>query len=72
LHFETVPGDLDHYRTFLFGVAVQDFPVESLVAFVIFHGDRMENRQELVGVAPHPGVAGGQHQPGDADRKEQQ
>jgi len=38
VHFETVPGDLDHYRTFLFGVAVQDFPVESLVAFVIFHG----------------------------------
>ena len=32
------PGDLDIYRTFVFGVPVQDFPVESLAAFVIFHG----------------------------------
>jgi hypothetical protein len=38
IHFETVPGDLHSYRTFLFGVAVQDFAVESAVAFVVFHG----------------------------------
>jgi nitrate/nitrite transporter NarK len=38
IHFETVPGDLDTYRTFVFGVPVQDFPVESLFAFVTFHG----------------------------------
>jgi len=38
IHFETVPGDLHTYRTFVFGIAVQDFPVESAVAFVIFHG----------------------------------
>lgn len=38
IHFETVPGRLDWYRTYLFGVAVQDFPVDSLPAFVIFHG----------------------------------
>ena len=38
IHFETVPGDLHMYRTFVFGIAVQDFPVESFVAFVIFHG----------------------------------
>jgi hypothetical protein len=38
IHFETVPGNLHMYRTFVFGVAVQDFPVESAVAFVIFHG----------------------------------
>jgi nitrate/nitrite transporter NarK len=38
IHFETVPGDLHTYRTFVFGLPVQDFPVESLVAFVIFHG----------------------------------
>jgi hypothetical protein len=38
IHFETVPGDLDTYRTFLFGFAVLDFPVESATAFVIFHG----------------------------------
>jgi nitrate/nitrite transporter NarK len=38
IHFETVPGELDMYRTFVFGVPVQDFPVESLAAFLIFHG----------------------------------
>jgi len=38
IHFETVPGDLHMYRTFVFGIAVQDFPVESALAFVIFHG----------------------------------
>ena len=38
IHFETVPGDLNTYRTFVFGIAVQDFPVDSLVAFLIFHG----------------------------------
>ena len=38
VHFETVPGDLHLYRTFVFGLPVQDFPVDSLLAFVIFHG----------------------------------
>ena len=38
IHFETVPGDIHTYRTFMFGVPVQDFPVESLAAFLIFHG----------------------------------
>ncbi|HEX5108460.1 MAG TPA: hypothetical protein VFV95_08445, partial [Vicinamibacterales bacterium] len=38
IHFETVPGDLHTYRTFVFGIPAQDFPVESFVAFVIFHG----------------------------------
>jgi nitrate/nitrite transporter NarK len=38
IHFETVPGDLHTYRTFVFGVPMQDFPVESALAFVIFHG----------------------------------
>jgi len=38
IHFETVPGDLQMYRAFVFGVPVQDFPVESAFAFVIFHG----------------------------------
>src|SRR5436190_3794175 len=38
IHFETVPGNLHMYRTFVFGIPVQDFPVESAVAFVIFHG----------------------------------
>ena len=38
IHFETVPGQIEMYRTFVFGVAMQDFPVDSLVAFLIFHG----------------------------------
>jgi hypothetical protein len=38
IHFETVPGQIDVYRTFVFGFAVQDFAIESLTAFVIFHG----------------------------------
>jgi hypothetical protein len=38
IHFETVPGRLDTYRTYVFGFAVHDFPVESLFGFVIFHG----------------------------------
>jgi nitrate/nitrite transporter NarK len=38
VHFETVPGRIDWYRTFVFGVAVQDFPVDSALAFLIFHG----------------------------------
>ena len=29
IHFETVPGDLHMYRTFVFGIAMQDFPLES-------------------------------------------
>ena len=38
IHFETVPGNLELYRAFVFGVPTQDFPVESAVAFVLFHG----------------------------------
>ena len=38
IHFETVPGDLQTYRTFAFGIPTQDFPVESFTAFMIFHG----------------------------------
>ena len=38
IHFETVPGDIKSYRTFVFGVAGGEFPVDSFVAFVIFHG----------------------------------
>jgi len=38
IHFETVPGNTGMYRTFVFGFAVQDFPVHSLLAFIVFHG----------------------------------
>jgi hypothetical protein len=38
IHFETVPGQLELYRTFVFGFAVADFPADSWLAFVLFHG----------------------------------
>jgi hypothetical protein len=38
IHFETVPGDLARYRTYVFGFPVQDFAVDSIAGFLIFHG----------------------------------
>jgi hypothetical protein len=38
IHFETVPGHLDTYRTYLFGFEAGEFPVDSLPAFIAFHG----------------------------------
>lgn len=38
IHFETMPGDVTSYRTFLFGFGTTSFKIHSLVAFMIFHG----------------------------------
>jgi hypothetical protein len=38
IHFKTLPGQIDSYRTYLFGFPVADFHVESLTAFIVFHG----------------------------------
>jgi len=38
IHFETVPGSLEVYRAYVFGLPVADFPVESFAAFIVFHG----------------------------------
>jgi hypothetical protein len=38
IHFETVPGNLDLYRTYVFGFPVRDFAVDSWTAFIVFHG----------------------------------
>ncbi|MEO8548478.1 MAG: MFS transporter [Kofleriaceae bacterium] len=38
IHFETVPGHLDTYRTYFFGFAAGEFPVDSVPAFIVFHG----------------------------------
>ncbi len=38
IHFETVPGDLEMYRAYLFGFAAGEFPVASVPAFIAFHG----------------------------------
>jgi hypothetical protein len=38
VHFETVPGDFETYRTYVFGFATQSFEIHSLIGFMIFHG----------------------------------
>jgi len=38
IYFQTVPGDLSRYRTFVFGYPIFDFPHESLIGHLIFHG----------------------------------
>jgi len=38
IHFATVPGHLETYRTYVFGFAVGEFQVHSWLGFVIFHG----------------------------------
>ncbi|HVU00523.1 MAG TPA: hypothetical protein VHE30_02185 [Polyangiaceae bacterium] len=38
IHFETLPGRLDTYRTYVFGLPAGEFPLDSPVAFVVFHG----------------------------------
>ena len=38
LHFAPVPGDLSLYRVVVFGFPTFTFPIESLGAFILFHG----------------------------------
>jgi hypothetical protein len=38
IHFATVPGSLDLYRTFVFGFPVNTFPIDSMFGFIVFHG----------------------------------
>jgi len=38
IHFETAPGQLDTYRAYIFGYAAGEFPVDSYLAFIVFHG----------------------------------
>jgi len=38
IHFETMPGRLDMYRVYVFGFGVDEFPIGSLKAFILFHG----------------------------------
>ena len=38
IHFETVPGDLHAYRTYVFGVPTMSFPIPSITSFLLFHG----------------------------------
>jgi hypothetical protein len=38
IHFETPPGDFDHYVAYVFGFPVFRFGVEGALGFAIFHG----------------------------------
>jgi hypothetical protein len=38
IHFQTVPGNLEVYRTYVFGFPVMDFPIASAFGFLVFHG----------------------------------
>jgi hypothetical protein len=38
VHFETMPGDFDTYRVFVFGFPTFSFPIDSLTGHVLFHG----------------------------------
>jgi hypothetical protein len=38
IHFETVPGSLQTYRAFVFGVPAGDFALGGALAFISFHG----------------------------------
>lgn len=38
IHFESISGNFDRYRVFLFGFPTFAFPVESWVGFAVFHG----------------------------------
>jgi len=38
VHFETIPGNLDWYRVYAFGIPTISFPVDSPIAFFTFHG----------------------------------
>jgi hypothetical protein len=38
IHFASVPGRLDLYRTYVFGFPANTFPVDSTLGFIVFHG----------------------------------
>ncbi|MBX3234095.1 MAG: hypothetical protein KIT84_06450 [Labilithrix sp.] len=38
IHFETPDGDLESYRTYVFGLPAGEFQVHSVLAFIVFHG----------------------------------
>ena len=38
IHFETLPGKQDWYRTVFFGFPAMSFPIHSLTGFLVFHG----------------------------------
>jgi hypothetical protein len=50
IHFETAPGQLDTYRAYLFGFEAGEFPIDSVPAFLVFHGLVWASFMVLAGV----------------------
>jgi hypothetical protein len=50
IHFETLPEDLNWYRTYVFGFPTFAFPVHSLLGFMIFHGLVWSSFMVIIGV----------------------
>lgn len=38
IHFETLPEDMNWYRTYVFGFPTFSFPIHSILGFLVFHG----------------------------------
>ena len=38
IHFETLPNNFDWYRAYVFGFPAFDFPIHSIIGFLVFHG----------------------------------
>jgi hypothetical protein len=51
IHFETLPNDQMTYVTYLFGFPTQSFPVESVTAWLLFHGLDVSAVLVLAGIA---------------------
>ncbi len=50
IHFETVPEDINWYRTYIFGFPAFSFPIHSIFGFLIFHGLVWSSLMVIAGV----------------------
>jgi hypothetical protein len=50
IHFQTLPGNIDWYRVYVFGFPTISFPVESPIAFLTFHGLVWSSWLVIIGV----------------------
>jgi len=51
VHFETLPGNTEWYRAYLFGFPGFAFPIESFFGFLLFHGLVWASILVIIGVA---------------------
>lgn len=38
IHFQTLPGNFEYYRAYIFGIPTMSFKIDSFIAMVMFHG----------------------------------